>query len=146
MSLYHGDGRTLRGDGKAVVKKNLYLICNEGCDDTTVGVTEFTDQELGKFLDIVCNLNKNSWYQCMPTIHVYEIEWSDIQLIDDYIENGRKKYGFYPDTGLIDKLYYNGSVYTYRDGVSRYELEKRLGDLVDTHDRVLSGMVEVTFE
>ena len=47
-----------------------YKIINVGCDDTTEGVFELTENQY-KFLNILFEkLNKNSSYGCMPKIYV----------------------------------------------------------------------------
>ena len=51
--------------------KKLYLIANNGCDDTTHGLVRFTDEEFSIFKENVENLNRNSTYGCMPTISVF---------------------------------------------------------------------------
>ena len=59
--------------------KKLYGIINQGCDDVTRGITELNKSELKKFCEIIDNLNMNSTYGCMPTIHLYEVDWDDFR-------------------------------------------------------------------
>lgn len=57
----------------------LVLIRNFGCDDSTTGLAEFTTEiELNNFIETIINLNKNSYYNCMPTIELYEFDKNDI--------------------------------------------------------------------
>ena len=54
-----------------------YRISNIGCDDETVGVFEFTEEQY-EFLDrVFTELNKNSYYGCMPTIDIKPEKPSD---------------------------------------------------------------------
>ena len=74
---------------------NLYFIENQGCDATTYGVVVINDDEFPRFKLFIENLNKNSYYGCMPVISVYKINMSDLKEInynpnadpwdDDYI-------------------------------------------------------------
>lgn len=51
-----------------------YKIRNVGCDDETVKEFEFTDEQY-YFLDKVFEeLNKESFYMCMPNIFIEEME------------------------------------------------------------------------
>lgn len=58
--------------------KKLYFIANQGCDATTYGLIELTDEEFIGFKTFIENLNKNSHYGCMPTIAVYRASWEDL--------------------------------------------------------------------
>lgn len=85
-------------------QKKLYYIINTGCDDETIGLAEFNEKELKTFLTTIKNLNRNSTYGCMPTIHVYEISW------DHIVEN---------NDGVGDpwnRMYLNDKVYMWEDG------------------------------
>jgi hypothetical protein len=89
---------------------NLYFIANEGCDATTHGLVELTDEEFPRFKTFIDNLKQNSYYHCMPVIHVYKItsdrlrefEYnSDLDCWDDgYVDPG-------------DVFYHNGKTYTF---------------------------------
>ena len=81
----------------------LYLVANEGCDDTTLGIVRIADEDFTKLKAFIENLNKNSTYGCMPTIDVYRINDSFIKLATDddskdgilYMDDGKyvlKKY------------------------------------------------------
>ena len=59
----------------------LYLIQNCGCDDTTYGLVEFTEEQLKFFIEAVENLNRGSSYRCQPTIHLYKVSHTDFEEI-----------------------------------------------------------------
>lgn len=61
---------------------NLYYIENQGCDDTTCGLARITDEDFPKFKEIIENLNKNSYYGCMPTIQVWRVDEEDIRELE----------------------------------------------------------------
>lgn len=67
--------------------KKLYYIENCGCDATTRGLVELTDDELNLVVEMVKNLNKNSYYGCMPTIELYEMKWEDLKEVQDPISD-----------------------------------------------------------
>ena len=48
-----------------------YLICNNGCDDTTYTEIELTEEELQIIIRFAKENNKNSTYQCKPSIAIY---------------------------------------------------------------------------
>lgn len=56
----------------------LYYIENVGCDDTTHGLVRISDEDFPRFKSFIENLNKNSTYQCMPTLHLYEIDENEL--------------------------------------------------------------------
>ena len=60
----------------------LYFIVNSGCDATTHGIARIADEDFDKFKTFIENLNRNSYYGCMPTIAVYEIDESKIKEIN----------------------------------------------------------------
>lgn len=74
---------------------NLYFIENQGCDATTYGLAIVNDIDFPKFKSFIENLNKNSYYGCMPVISVYKISMDNLREInynpnaecwdDDYI-------------------------------------------------------------
>ena len=90
------------------MNNNLYFIENQGCDDTTCGLVVVNDDEFPKFKSFIENLNKNSYYGCMPVISVYKISMNDLKEInynpnaeiwdDDYINKSEVFY-------LEDKIY-----------------------------------------
>ncbi len=56
------------------------LICNSGCDDTTETELEVNEEELKTLIRFAKENNKNSSYQCMPTIEIY----TDYEIKDGY--------------------------------------------------------------
>ena len=52
--------------------KEKYVIYNKGCDDTTKGIFEFTKEEFLFLNNLFKELNKNSYYGCMPKIFIYK--------------------------------------------------------------------------
>ena len=54
--------------------KNLYFVENQGCDDRTCGLVEIDDSDFPRFKEFIENLNKNSYYGCMPTICVSKVK------------------------------------------------------------------------
>ena len=91
------------------MSEKLYYVNNEGCDATTYGLVRISDEDFPKFKTFIENLNKNSTYGCMPTIHLYEIDESKIreytQNSDDYVCDD-------------DILYLDGKLYTL---VNKYD-------------------------
>lgn len=90
------------------MENNLYFIENQGCDATTYGLVTVSDEDFPKFKSFIENLNKNSYYGCMPVISVYKIDMNDLKEVnynpnaevwdDDYVD---MDYRFYLD----DKIY-----------------------------------------
>ena len=86
------------------MSNNLYFIVNQGCDATTYGLVAINDDEFLKFKLFIENLNKNSYYGCMPVISVYKISMNNLKEInynpnaefwdDDYVD---KENVFYLD-------------------------------------------------
>lgn len=94
--------------------EQLYFIANSGCDATTHGLARISDNEFPKFKAIIENLNKNSYYGCMPTISVYKISMSDLKEIKhnpdaDCWDDVDKDYVFYLDgkTYTFAKQYFS---------------------------------------
>ena len=48
-----------------IARGKLYLILNNGCDDTTKGLVRMTYAQFDFFKTAIENLNKNSTYCCM---------------------------------------------------------------------------------
>ena len=106
---------------------NLYYIENCGCDATTHGLVRVSDDDFPKFKSFIENLNKNSYYVCMPTIEVYKIEESDIR---EFVVNPDAEWG---DDDYVDKdeiLYLDGETYTFAEGVTRWDLYNRLERII----------------
>lgn len=100
--------------------KKLYLIINRGCDASTYGIIELSEQELESMMRFIKDLNSNSYYACMPTISLREISWDDVREV--VIRTDAKTYDDdYVDLG--DRLFYKGMVYTWRNEDRLYDLE-----------------------
>lgn len=96
------------------MEKKLYLISNTGCDDTTWGLAELTDQEFTRLCRIISDLNKNSTYGCQPMIELYYMKPEDVRPLTE------EEIGIDDpwDDGYIEKykiLYLNGKPYTLVD-------------------------------
>jgi hypothetical protein len=89
---------------------NLYFIENVGCDATTYGLARINDEEFPKFKMFIENLNKNSYYSCMPTISVYKINMSNLKEIN-YNSNAEVWDDDYVDKDMI--FYLDGKTYTF---------------------------------
>ena len=102
--------------------KQLYLIENSGCDATTFGIHELSAQELDTFKQLVEDLNKNSYYGCMPTISIYEISWDELKEVTtvalDYFDENY----IYDE----DKLYYKNKIFTWKEMYGRYDNRKQI--------------------
>lgn len=89
---------------------NLYYIENQGCDDTTCGLARISDDDFPKFKEMIENLNKNSYYGCMPTIQVWRVKESEIEEVvydpDKYCGDGK-----YVSKSQL--LYMDGKTYTF---------------------------------
>ena len=94
------------------MEQNLYFITNEGCDATTYGITSVSTEDFPKFKSFIENLNKNSYYSCMPVISVYKISMNDLKKIN---YNPNAEYG---DDDYCDKtyiFYFDDKMYTFAD-------------------------------
>lgn len=92
--------------------KKLYFIANQGCDATTYGLVELTDEEFINFKAFIENLNKNSHYVCMPTIMVYRAKWEDLRGCD-YNKSLDCWDGDYIDQ--TDVFYFGDKTYTFSE-------------------------------
>lgn len=97
-------------------KKNLYFIQNVGCDDTTSGLVELDDTQKGWFFGVLGDLNKNSYYGCMPKVRVYQADWKD------FVELPRPEIKRYPDICTSDFLHLGGKTFTYAPGKTQWDL------------------------
>lgn len=89
---------------------NLYFIANQGCDATTYGLTRVTEEEFPKFKSFIENLNKNSYYGCMPVISAYKISMNDLR---EFNYNPNASFG---DDDYVDKddiFYLDDKTYTF---------------------------------
>lgn len=84
----------------------LIYIENEGCDDTTCGIAEMDERELDAFTQVIKDLNRNSTYQCMPVIHIWEISWDRLVDCTDY-----------DITDLCDsnRLYFGNRIFKFKE-------------------------------
>jgi hypothetical protein len=92
------------------MNENLYFIANQGCDATTYGVVRVDDNDFQKFASFIENLNKNSYYGCMPVISVYKISMSDLREFN-YNPNAE-----WCDDDYVDKdevFYLDNKTYTF---------------------------------
>ena len=102
--------------------KDLYFIENCGCDATTYGLVELDNNEFSKFKEFVLNLNKNSYYGCMPKINIYKANINDLKDVTGYDPENVDIF----DDGYIDreKLFYmDDKTYTFKDEYFRYYSE-----------------------
>lgn len=109
------------GIGGWTMSEKLYYIANRGCDATTYGLARISDEDFPKFKTFIENLNKNSYYGCMPTISVYEISADELREFeydpkkdcfdDDYVESH-------------NILYLDGKTYTFVKEYGEYDTRK----------------------
>lgn len=103
--------------------KKWYLIENHGCDATIYGVAYLEEDELSAILNFARNLNRNSYYGCMPTIGIYPLEEKEIRAvsaieleIDDIF-----------DDGYIDqekRMWWCGDCYTFADENAAWKCDR----------------------
>ena len=99
---------------------NLYFIENQGCDATTYGLAKVSDENFPKFKSFIENLNKNSYYGCMPVISVYKVD-EDILTEIDYNPNAE-----FWDADYVEKddvFYLDGKTYAFKDKYFSYYSE-----------------------
>ena len=94
--------------------EKLYFVQNCGCDDTTNGLVIIKDDDFSKFKEFIQNLNRNSTYGCMPTIHVYKVDPSRFRAATEE-DDGKH-------------LYLNGKDYTSK--CSFWALESEGGKVI----------------
>lgn len=105
------------------MEKNLYFIENQGCDATTYGLVEINDEDFPRFESFIKNLNKNSYYGCMPTISVYKANMDNLKEINYNPESEVW------DDGYINKtyvFYLNDKTYTFKEEYFSYYTEWEL--------------------
>ena len=101
--------------------EKLYYIANRGCDATTYGLARISDEDFPKFKTFIENLNKNSYYGCMPTIEVYEISADELR----EFEYDPNKDCF--DDDYVDRqnvLYLAGKTYPFAKEYGEYHIRK----------------------
>jgi hypothetical protein len=101
---------------------NLYFIANRGCDATTYGLVNVPDDEFPRFKQFIEDLNKNSYYGCMPTISVYKISMDHLREFD-YNPDADSWDDDYVDA--VDIFYLDDKTYTFAEKYFSYydELE-----------------------
>lgn len=99
------------------MEKKLYFIENQGCDATTYGLVEISDEEFPNFKSSIENLNKNSYYGCMPVISVYRIDRSAIKKVNINPDLEPWDDGY---VQLEDRFYLNGKIYTFAEQYFHY--------------------------
>lgn len=102
------------------MSNNLYFIVNQGCDATTYGLVAINDDEFLKFKLFIENLNKNSYYGCMPVISVYKISMNNLKEIN-YNPNAE-----FWDDDYVDKenvFYLDNKTYTFAEKYFSYYSE-----------------------
>lgn len=105
------------------MSEKLYYIENRGCDATTYGLVKISDNDFPKFKSFVENLNKNSYYGCMPKIHVFEININEL-----------KEFTYNHDLGIWDEgyvekdevLYLDNKTYTFAKQFGKYDERKQI--------------------
>lgn len=110
--------------------EKLYYIANRGCDATTYGLARISDEDFPKFKTFIENLNKNSYYDCMPTIEVYEISSDELKEFE-YAPNNDCYDGYYDysDERYVDRmnvLYLDGKTYTFAKKYGEYDTRKQV--------------------
>lgn len=106
------------------------LIKNCGCDDTTRGLAEFNSKEdLDNFIRIILDLNKNSYYECMPKIELYEIKREELKEIklEDYQTDDCFKNN---DIERNQLLFLKHKVYTFIDEFTEDTVETESHNLI----------------
>lgn len=100
--------------------KKLYYVINEGCDASTYGIIELTEIELEFVMNFITNLNKNSYYACMPRVSLREISWDDVKEVDltKYKDVDNDEY-----VDFEDRFYYGDKIYTWKDVQDGYRKE-----------------------
>ena len=92
------------------MNEQLYFVANAGCDATTYGLVKLNDEDFEKFKSFITNLNKNSYYGCMPTISVYKISMNELKEID---YNPNLDYWDDDYVRRDDVFYLDGKTYTF---------------------------------
>ena len=94
--------------------KELYLVKNSGCDDSTYGCFEFTKEEVNFIKSFVANLNDASTCGCMPTISLYKVNREDIRPATEEEE----------DDYEFKIFYFKGKPYTFTEGFKLWWLKE----------------------
>lgn len=91
-----------------MMNKQLIYIVNQGCDASTCGLIEIDADKVHEYIQHINELNKNSYYQCMPKIHLFKAQWDWFREVDPAELKDE-----WSDVTIDDRLYYNGKIYTY---------------------------------
>lgn len=102
----------------------LYFVRNCGCDASTYGLVRLNDDEFVKFKAFIENLNKNSYYDCMPRISVYRIEDESVLREFKYDPNTEPWDSNYVDPEKVFHL--NRKTYTFVEEYFSYYTELEL--------------------
>ena len=94
------------------MEQSLYFIENQGCDATTYGIASISKEDFPKFKSFIENLNKNSYYGCMPVISVYKISMSNLKEIS-YNSDAECWDEDYHDRTYV--FYFDNKAYTFVD-------------------------------
>lgn len=92
------------------MNKQLIYIVNRGCDASTCGLIEIDADKVDEYVQHINELNKNSYYDCMPKIHLFKAQWDWFREVDP--AEIKDDWG---DVAIDDRLYYNGKIYTYKN-------------------------------
>lgn len=92
------------------MNKQLIYIVNRGCDASTYGLIEIDADKVDEYIQHINDLNKNSYYDCMPKIHLFKAQWDWFREVDP--AELKDDWG---DVAIDDRLYYNGKIYTYKN-------------------------------
>lgn len=93
-----------------MMNKQLIYIVNRGCDASTCGLIEIDADKVDEYVQHINELNKNSYYDCMPKIHLFKAQWDWFREVDP--AEIKDDWG---DVAIDDRLYYNGKIYTYKN-------------------------------
>ena len=99
------------------MENNLYFIENAGCDAVTCGLVSISDEDFEKFESFINNLNKNSYYDCMPVISVYKISIDDLKEIK---YNADAAYGDDDYVSKDEVFYFDNKTYTFAEPCFSY--------------------------
>lgn len=102
------------------MNKQLIYIVNQGCDASTRGLIEIETDKLSEYIQHIKELNKNSYYGCMPKIYLYKVEWDWFREVnpDDLKDSWDDNY-----VEQEDRLYYNDKIYTNVKDKYLWEIE-----------------------
>lgn len=91
-----------------MMNKQLIYIVNQGCNASTYGLIEIDADKVDEYVQHINELNKSSYYDCMPKIHLFKAQWDWFREVDPAELKDE-----WSDVIIDNRLYYNGKVYTY---------------------------------